>query len=107
MRERRARLSLITIAALAVVVPGGAAGLAEHSSGLAAGGRPATWSMMREPDGSYSATLASGDRVYSKVPSALPAAHHERAETGPLPGLASTGSPSRIRGGSRPRFPGR
>ena len=33
MRERRARLSLITAAALAVVVPGAAAGLVEHSAG--------------------------------------------------------------------------
>ena len=74
MRERRARLSLITVATLAVVVPGGAAGLAEHSSGLAAGGGPvASYSVTQEPDGSYSATLAAGDRVYAKMPTLLPA----------------------------------
>lgn len=80
MRERRARLSLITVAALAVLVPGAAAGLAEHSSGLAAGGGPAaSYSVTREADGSYSATLATGNRVHSKIPSALPAAHTEAA----------------------------
>jgi hypothetical protein len=74
VRERRARLSLITVATLAVVVPGGAAGLAEHSSGLAAGGGPvASYIVTQEPDGSYSATLAAGDRVYAKTPTLLPA----------------------------------
>jgi hypothetical protein len=81
VRERRARLSLITVATLAVVVPSGAAGLVEHSSGLAAGGGPvASWSVTQEPDGSYSATLAAGDRIYAKVPTALPAAHDEGVE---------------------------
>jgi hypothetical protein len=73
-------LSLITVAALAVVVPGAAAGLAEHAS---AGGRLLAYSVTREPNVSYSATLASGDRVYSRVPSALPAAHKETAEAVP------------------------
>jgi photosystem II stability/assembly factor-like uncharacterized protein len=74
VRERRARLSLISVATLAVLVPGGAAGLAEHSSGLAAGGGPvASDSVTQEPDGSYSATLAAGDRVYAKTPTLLPA----------------------------------
>lgn len=74
MRERPARLSLITVAALAVVVPGGAAGFAERPSGLATGGQRVTsYSVTREPDGSYSAMLAAGDRVYSKTPIALPA----------------------------------
>ena len=81
MRERRARLSLVTVATLAVVVPGAAAGLAEHSSGLDAGGGPVTsWSVARQPDGSYRATLATGDRIHSKIPTALPATHDERAE---------------------------
>src|SRR6266496_3640721 len=72
MRERRARLSLMTVAALAVVVPGAAAGLAEHSSRPSAGGGLV---VTREPNGSYSATLAAGARVYSRIPSALPIAH--------------------------------
>jgi len=59
---------------LAVVVPGGAAGLAEHSSGLAAGDGPgASYSVTQEPDGSYRATLAAGDQVYAKTPTLLPA----------------------------------
>ena len=74
MRERRTRLSLIAVAMLAVVVPGAAAGLAEHSSGLAAGGRPvASYSVTQEPAGSYRATLAAGDRVYAEMPTLLPA----------------------------------
>jgi photosystem II stability/assembly factor-like uncharacterized protein len=81
MRERRARLSLITVAALAVVVPGAAAGLAEHSSGLAAGSTP--YSVTQHRDGSYSATLATGDRVYSRVPTALPAAYPETGKAVP------------------------
>ncbi len=70
MRERRARLSLITVAALAVVVPGAAAGLVEHSTG---GGSGHSVTVVREPDGSYRATLATGAQVNSRVPTALPA----------------------------------
>jgi photosystem II stability/assembly factor-like uncharacterized protein len=39
--------------------------------------------MTREPNGSYRATLATGDRVYSRIPSALPASHAETAEVDP------------------------
>ena len=73
MRERRARLSLITVAALAVVVPAGAAGVTADLGGLATGGQPVT-SVTREPDGSYSVTQAAGGRVYSRTPTVLPAA---------------------------------
>ena len=73
MRERPARLSLITVAVLAVVVPGGAAGVAEGPSGFATGRHPASpYTVTQEPDGSYSATLATGGRVYSRTPTALP-----------------------------------
>jgi photosystem II stability/assembly factor-like uncharacterized protein len=66
MRERRARLSLIAVAALAVAVPGAAAGLVEHSTG------PVT-SLARKSHGSYRATLATGNQVHSRVPTVLPA----------------------------------
>jgi photosystem II stability/assembly factor-like uncharacterized protein len=94
MRKRRARLSLITIAALAVVVPGAAAGLAEHSSGLSAGGGPGTsYSVTREADGSYSATLATGDRVHAKIPSELPGAKKGTAEAVPRARVGSQRRP--------------
>jgi photosystem II stability/assembly factor-like uncharacterized protein len=75
MRERRARLTVIAVAALAVLVPGASAGLAEHPRGLSAAGGPgASWSVTREPNGSYRATLGAGDRVSARIPSALSAA---------------------------------
>ena len=74
MRERRARLSLITVAALAVVVPGAAAG-------LDLGVRPEVGPLLRERGGPgwlvQRATLATGDRVHSRMPTVLPARQAE------------------------------
>ena len=79
MRERRARLSLIAAVALAVVVPGAAAGLVESSTGP----RPVTpVSVVQLPDGSYRATLAAGGRVRSRMPTALPADRPSAARPG-------------------------
>ena len=39
--------------------------------------------MTREPNGAYRATLATGDRVHYRIPSAITAAHAEAAEVAP------------------------
>ena len=75
MRERRARLSLIAVAFLAVVLPGAAAGLVGRSTDGVPG---AFFTVVRKPDGSYRARLAVGDRVHSRVPTVLPGDKRKR-----------------------------